>query len=229
MARRPRRSYHRKRGNNGRPSDAIVYKGIGMPDRFYTRLRYQEIASVSCPSGTLGMTQFRGNSLYDPNFTGGGNQPSYFDQICSSTALYNQYLVYGSKIEVRYSNVADTFATGNLDVALVPSQTAFGSTGWVNIDDMDSSKMVKRQSLSHYNGSVKRLHHYATTSKIFDVKNIRDNLGSFAGTSTSNPTAFWYWVIAAQPMDRTTTTSVNILVRITYYAMFFNLTDRPLS
>jgi len=41
---------------------------------------------------------FRANSLYDPNYTGGGHQPNGFDQLI---AAYNHFTVISSKIRVK--------------------------------------------------------------------------------------------------------------------------------
>lgn len=207
----------------------MLYKGIGLPDRFYTKLRYTQNIAMSSTLGGLAVQQMRGNSLFDCDLTGTGAQPQYFDQICASSALYTQYLVYGSKISVRFSAVGDTYALGNWDVVLVPSQTVYASTGWGNFDDISASKNSKSKALAHYGQSLKSISHYATTSKMFDVKNIRDNLSTFSGTPSTNPTASWVWIIAGQPMDRTSTSSLNIQVKVTYYVQFFNLTDKALS
>lgn len=54
---------------------------------------------VSTPS----VSQFRLNSLYDPDFTGGGHQPYQYDQV---QAMYGFYLVHKCDWEVTFSNSA---------------------------------------------------------------------------------------------------------------------------
>lgn len=222
----------RRTYGNGRPSDAIIYKGIGLPDQLFTKMRYTEVIQMTAGLGTEYQTyQFRGNSVYDPNFTGTGAQPPYFDQICGSNALYTQFLVSASKIKLRVSAIGDTFAIGNADVAVTPSQTALASTLWTDIDDQLSSKSTRSGAVVRYdNKGPKYIKNYAKTAAVFDTKDIQDQLSIFAGTSSANPTAPWYWIIGAQGMDRTSTTmNLNLLVTLTYYVRFFNLTDQDQS
>lgn len=224
---------NRKRGGNGKASDMVIYKGIGMPDRFLTKLKYSEnITLASSGVGTeYKIYQYRGNGLYDTNYTGTGQQPEYFDQLCAASALYTQYLVYASKIVLRCCSTSDSFSSGNVDIAITPSQTLFANTGWAALDDQLASKMTKRVAVVRYdNSGAKFVKHYAKTDKILDIKDTDDNLAQCAGTNAANPTSCWNWIIGQQGMDRTSTTaSVNYNIQITYYVRFFNLTDRPLS
>lgn len=60
---------------------------------------YTEVVSVSLTAGTgLGKYTFVCNGLFDPNLTGTGTQPLYFDQLAN---IYNHYTVTSSFIEVQ--------------------------------------------------------------------------------------------------------------------------------
>ena len=48
------------------------------------------------------------NSLFDPDQTGTGHQPYYFDQFA---ALYNRYTVLGSKLTAEFSLLPSAIAT----------------------------------------------------------------------------------------------------------------------
>jgi len=61
-----------------------------------TRLKYTESFTVAGALGAMTNQVFRLNSLYDPDFTGGGHQPMGFDQLAG---LYNRYRV--DKVNVR--------------------------------------------------------------------------------------------------------------------------------
>ncbi len=69
----------------------------------YRTFTYVDQSNISIASG-VGFYQFRCNGLFDPNATGGGSQPMYFDQIM---ALYNHYTVLSSKITVSFSDRFD--------------------------------------------------------------------------------------------------------------------------
>lgn len=45
------------------------------------------------------------NSLYDPDYSGSGHQPLYFDEW---KVMFNKYIVYGCSYKVMIENLADT-------------------------------------------------------------------------------------------------------------------------
>jgi hypothetical protein len=63
-----------------------------------TTLHYSDYIDVNVTSGTLGYNLFRANSLYDPDSTGTGHQPIYFDTFA---ALYSKYRVTALRYSFR--------------------------------------------------------------------------------------------------------------------------------
>jgi len=58
--------------------------------------------NVTTPTvGGAGDYIFRINSIFDPNFTGGGHQPSLHDQMAN---IFERYTVYGCTYKVTFSN-----------------------------------------------------------------------------------------------------------------------------
>lgn len=49
---------------------------LGLPEKIYVKFRYCDYLSFS---GTSDSYVYRCNSLYDPDYTGGGHQPRNFD------------------------------------------------------------------------------------------------------------------------------------------------------
>jgi len=86
------------------PSNGVY----GFPQELVTRLRYNDVVRISTTGLALGSYSFRMNSLFDPDFTGTGHQPYYFDQLA---ALYTRYVVVSSKITVEYMPITDYIAT----------------------------------------------------------------------------------------------------------------------
>lgn len=74
--------------------------------------------------GTAGTYLFNLSSLFDPNFTGVGHQPTGFDQFM---AMYEQYLVVGAQITVAYQNAASA-STSGLVVGITLNDTSTTST-----------------------------------------------------------------------------------------------------
>lgn len=76
-------------------------------DAFFTKHRYVDTITLSTETvtGLMGPTHlFRLNSLYDPDLTGTGHQPSGFAEM---TAMYNKYCVYGVSCSLSIGNSSD--------------------------------------------------------------------------------------------------------------------------
>lgn len=67
-----------------------------IPKQLFNTVRYVELVNVTLASG-IGKYIFSANALYDPNVSGTGHSPLYFDQL---TGMYNHYTVLSSKVSV---------------------------------------------------------------------------------------------------------------------------------
>lgn len=86
------------------PIPRIRGSDFGFPDKLVTNLRYVDTFRLTGNAGVPGSNVFRMNSLFDPDLSGVGHQPMYFDQLCGAagTGPYLKYRVLGSKITVKY-------------------------------------------------------------------------------------------------------------------------------
>lgn len=73
-----------------------VPRGMAFPMRLRNTMRYAETINIGVTTG-YGKWTFSANGLYDPNISGVGHQPLYFDQLM---AIYNHYNVVKSKITI---------------------------------------------------------------------------------------------------------------------------------
>lgn len=80
---------------------------FGFPDRLKTKLQYQDVVQLAASAGSPAVWQFRMNSLFDPDYSGTGHQPQWYDQL---SAVYSNYKVLGSKITCVFipNNINDT-------------------------------------------------------------------------------------------------------------------------
>lgn len=95
---------------------------FGYPDKLVTSLRYVDTFNLTGAAGAIGANVFRMNSLFDPDFTGLGHQPYFYDQLCGATgnAPYNKYRVIGSKMTVRFAiSNAPSLAAANVGPVVV--------------------------------------------------------------------------------------------------------------
>lgn len=106
---RVRRS--RKAKKSGRKSVNLYASTNGpVPQRTYVKMRYTETFNVyPSVSGTIGSYVFRANSIYAPNYTGGGHQPYGHDTY---QTLYSRYKVHKVvfRVTIRPSSVGSSTA-----------------------------------------------------------------------------------------------------------------------
>lgn len=92
------RKYNRKSVTKNKTSVSI---GKGFPKRLVFTHKYHENTALTTGGGAglLATYNYNCNSLYDPNETGTGHQPMYFDQL---TAIYDHYTVIGAKMVLKF-------------------------------------------------------------------------------------------------------------------------------
>lgn len=96
--RKPRMSYSRAR--------KLSRMAVGVPQKIIRKLRYQSNKSLTISAaGATNVNVYRINSLFDPDFTGTGDQPRYFDQYM---ALYDRYLVLGARVKCTFYNTSSS-------------------------------------------------------------------------------------------------------------------------
>lgn len=102
----------------------------GVPPYTYATLVLPIAFSSSSTTGSQWYWQFRLNSLYDPDFTGSGSQPTTFDQWM---ALYDRYRVLGVDVELTLRNLTNSvcgiYAAMAPGVDSAPTLTYYGIGG----------------------------------------------------------------------------------------------------
>lgn len=189
--------------------------GRGFPKKMTITHTYVENLTVSTTSGSQANYVFRCNGMYDPNQTGTGHQPLYFDQM---SALYNHYVVIGSKIEVRFTHAAQTNLAQHVmlridDDATVPTNTQ-------ETMEQNGGKFKVLPAGSPYQVLLKN----GWSAKKFFGGSILANT-SLQGTPGSDPAELSYYQIAIRPMDGITDATVHMQVKITYIAVWKELKE----
>lgn len=101
--RTPRRA-PRRRPRRGRGSRLYTkLTKMPVPDRQFTPMRFWLTGNVSVPLTGLTNQTFQ-NSLWDPDFTGFGHQPLWFDQYANMFAAYR---VHGIKYRITLSHTTN--------------------------------------------------------------------------------------------------------------------------
>lgn len=165
--------------------------------------------TLTSTTGTPNGYKFRLNDLYDPDYTGIGNQPYYYDQMI---ALYKAFVVTGSKVKIT--------ATGssNMKVTLRPSTSTALATSVVLERERPNSKYMYVTA----QGDAKSITSYMSSAQIFGrSKACILNEDDFRGVG-SYPTQVAYWDICTQHVDGASTASIYVDVEITYYTKWMN-------
>lgn len=193
-----------------------INMGLGFPMKMNIRHKYRETVPITCTAGAMGSYFFSCNSLYDPNKTGTGHQPMYYDQVA---AVYSYYVVTGSKISVRVthdsgSNSAVTIAlTKNEDAAISPS----------NIDGVIEQSWAKSVTLGESSTDVAQLSSSFSMKQRQGASGIANDL--FRADINNNPVDQTFYQISCQPTDRASTLLVNVEVTIEYMAVWSDIKE----
>lgn len=215
-ARRTRRKYSRRQKRNTIPR-TITSTGIGFPKKLLMTHKYQETVSLTIPF-SVGMVKqfFSCNGMYDPNVSLGGHQPLYFDQMA---ALYDHYVVIGSKISVTFPPPRDA----NMNVGIYIDDDAgnsFTSSDTVAEQSLSSSRLLLNPNAVRSTYLTRKW-----SAKKFFGGSILANT-ELQGTSAANPTEQSYYMIYCQSQTSPDAAyTYNIIVNIEYIAIWKELKE----
>lgn len=216
VRRRALRGFSRAMVPRGQRSFASV--GVGLPMKMKITHRYVEIIQ-SMAAGAAPATQvFRCNSTFDPNFTGGGHQPLYRDQMA---ALYNKYVVVGASITLKLA--LNNYGSPVTRILLYQSTDSAPTTNTAELYEQNRCKQVILAT-----GGVRT----ATLVSKFNTRRWfgkdpldNDEVQAQAG---NNPADQVYWIVRAFS-DSGTDTSVNVTATIKYHTIWFDPLEVSLS
>lgn len=167
-------------------------------------MSYASIVSLAPAAGTVSINSYRGNGVYDPDFTGVGTTAYTYSQL---SALYNRYRVIGSRIFVNFTNTGTGVQTHLLQASIANSPPT--TVQWFGGRHMARGTTSPGKPAFTHIAS-------ARTAKIFGVPESQVmSEDDFAGLVGGNPNNVWYWHIGSyNPTAAATTGTVD--VRIEY-------------
>jgi len=163
--------------------------------------------------------RFALNGMYDPNISGTGHQPLFFDQM---TALYNHYTVIGCKAIVEVVN-----------------QTSAGVAGtWgLTVNDDTSVAFTDISGLGEQGAGKTRLiaGGMNTPDTMTETWSAKQNFGgsvlsntTLQGTSSANPSEMSFLDVVYQASGGATN-AVTVKVHLEFIAMWTELKDQAQS
>lgn len=204
---------------------------VGFPKAVITKLRYADILALSTTSGSASFYNYRPNSVFDPDQSGIGHQPMFFDNYAS---IYNRYRVLGATINVVFTPSRD-FA----DDAGLPQRSSMGGPWVVGI--------VGTNNTANYSNIITtRMEANESVFKTLNTRTGADGvvscqlayspettLGRPAGDDTvsanvtASPTAIWNWQVWAQDTNSVVAnTFVSAHVDIEYTVEFYDIINQ---
>lgn len=213
----PKRKYNNKRRakyQKARPSAmTTAMKGNGFADMVFAKLSYAEAIGMN-PGTTVFQYAFKGNSIYDPNQTGGGHQPLYHDQYIQ---VYSKYRVLASSIRV---DVINSSGTSALFMVVNPNTTTSGFSTFTELyEQMRSGAPTIVPIAQRISKVIKK---YASTRQVCGLAKSQVYDDTFAAASGADPNNVWYWNIFAESTDGTSDVVGTLVVKISYYVQFFD-------
>lgn len=202
----------------------IIYKnmsslGSGFPKMIMIKHKYADQAAISMPAGGPALsTIYSCNSLYDPDVSGGGHQPYYFDQL---SALYDHYVVIGSKIRCTFMPQSQT--TPAFYVNMYIDDNAVTTSGNPIVNEEKQTGGGKAMCVLP-GGNNKVTITRSWSAKKYFGKGVLANT-ELQGTGTTSPTEQSYYVINAICANGGDTALTNVLVEIEYLAIWKEIRD----
>lgn len=207
----------------------------GFPETYKTVLVYNEGISIDAAAGGATYYSFNCMNLYDPNYSGTGHQPLYYDNL---TAIYNRWRVRAAYITV---TVLDTFVsnatvdagaaylaqgTGGRLIVCRDINAADNETTTNNIQEERSKNIKWRYFSAQTNGRYPKLKMMCIPH--VQLKFSKDDAQLFGGVATG-PTANCFFNIGVAGVDDTVNPpNVRLNVRISYVVDFFDrIVDQP--
>lgn len=193
---------------------------LGFPKSRLAKLRYVDQVRLEPGLASQLTHSFRANSLFDPDYSGVGHQPMYFDQF---SALYNHYTVLGSKISIRVLPEESTMTAAPYDIyvgVLLDDDVASIPTGTA----MMEQKLCKWRYMPGITNGGTRARHLSTTysaKKFHGVKDVVDN-DRLQAAITANPAEVAFFNVFAGSFQGNPQT-VSMIVTIEYIARFSEL------
>lgn len=196
------------------------YAKAPFPPMLLTKLTYAEDVLIDNTTSTGGTYTFRSNSLFDPNYTGTGGQPRYYDTLVGAnggTAPYRTYTVYASAIKVTcFQNyTANVAAQGILAITKRPTTSTSPSSMAEAM--MREDTVYTGLSQTTGNKALVELKSFCKIADIIGVDDIFDSAGA-ATAYNADPTNPTFWDISIWNGGAAAQGQWRCLVEITYYA-----------
>lgn len=182
------------------------------PLQLFNTLTYFESRTIAAVGG-LAVYQFSANSLFDPNRTGAGHQPAYFDQLM---AVYDHYTVIRSRFKITPA-INSTTTTPSVATVYVDDDTSAVSSLDQACEQKSCSKVSTWLPAS---ANPPTIYYSWDAAKTFGPNPQAQD--SLQGTATTSPSEESFFTFVYQDLGAATF-NFTALVQIEYDVVFDEL------
>lgn len=165
--------------------------------------------TVSGTSGLPAYYTFRTNSLYDPNYTGGGHQPFFRDQLATA---YKSYVVYGCYYKVTFLDNGN-----NKDWKLTVMPTAdIGYNPAVYSGFITAEKRGTKSTVMTYQHGTRTMSGYVSNAQVFGISKEKYRVtDGYSADFGSDPVDTAYLHFIMQPIDGSISITGRAVIELT--------------
>lgn len=205
-----KRTYRKKKAYSGTLRVPKLRNAV--TDRMMCKLKYADVKTLTSTTGSVATHQFAINDLFDPDYTGTGHQPLYFDEYA---AIYNKYKVFGCKYKIMILSKTDD-VNGMLSINASDDSTTPVSSATEFMEQGNARQAV----VSGQEGQNRKyITGYFSIKKLLGVKNLQDD--DFRTAVSTNPSNRVFMNLCYQSFD-SGTSSLNVAIVLTFYSEFSN-------
>lgn len=220
MARRIKRKTRKRTTRKRRFRGMNVQQNIGFPSNKVVKMRYCDSNTLTLTTGVMHKVFYNFNSIFDPNNSGGGHQPTGFDLWAQ---FYNHYVVLGAKAKVQFVNRSST--SSNVVGCTLMDDTTTPSL-WTTLAESGKGKYAL---LPFNSDAMKTFYVNYSAKKFFNLKDVKDNLTRVGAGMGANPSDLAILQLWAQPTNLADTASVDVIVTIDFIVACSEPVDLPQS
>lgn len=169
------------------------------------RLRYVDTFNLDPGIGGMDVQVFRASSMFDPDFTGGGHQPSNWDRV---TAIWDRYTVIGAKcviypVQTGTGNQTPGTLCLHLSEDGTDLATAHASGGINNVLEQPHTRRSIRNMGAGYPSQDKQTFTIMYSPKKYYGGRFTVGLEPYSADVNSNPNENTYFEIGYASSDNT--------------------------
>lgn len=216
--RRPRRQ-RRNTKYRAKLGRAIGMQSIPFPMKTFTTLTYTDNRLLTqAAAGVVANYQYCINDIYDPNYTGAGGQPKYFDTLLGATggaAPYRSFRVHASKIKVTFYSYSAT-TQGDVQCFIGVQPTTTTSLVPQDMEDILTSPYISHRAQGQLtNSKPMTMTKYQKVKKMYGVTYLDDD--KYVGSNSASPSTRALWNVGFLSVDSAAQGYMNIVVQIKYF------------